>query len=162
MKTHRLKPLLMVLLSLSIIGTVTAEENNQKEDCLQKVIKRIEEIRMLPEVKYLHTLDRQQVELKEFFVRCCKNWPHCDLYPKFYYWKSKVEIINSRSSSGCKKHKIRMYCNCLSSFCPNTVKPEKTYGDVAEYYDENGKFMGLSVYMGMGKYCSLPYSGYKE
>jgi hypothetical protein len=151
----------MVLLSLFIIGSVTAEESNQQTDCLQKAIKRIEEIRMLPEKKYIHTLDGQQVELIQFFIQCCKNWPYCDLYTKFYYWKSEIKFISSESSLGPKKHKIRMYCNCLSTFCPNTVNPEKTHGDVAEYYDENGVFMGLSVYMGMGKYFSLPYSGYK-
>ena len=61
-----------------------------------------------------------------------------------------------------KRHKVRMYNNCLSTFCPNRVDPQKTHGDVAEYYDEYGTFMGLSVYLGMGKYCSLPFSGYKE
>ena len=162
MKIRRLRPVLLVLLSIYIIGTVIAEENNQQEDCLQKAIKRIEEIRSLPEKINIHTLDGQQIELKEFFAQCCKNWPYCNLNPKFYYWESEIKNIISKSSSGPKNHKIRMYCNCLSSFCPNTVRPDKTHGDVAEFYDEQGIFMGLAVYVGMGKYCSLPYSGYKE
>jgi hypothetical protein len=162
MENQGLKSLLVGLFLLSFIGIATAEESKLQKECLQKAIKRIEIIRMLPEKKYLQTLDGQQVELREFFVQCSKNWPHCDLYPKFYYWNSEVKIIKSRSSSGYKKHKIRMYCNCLSYFCTNTVKPEKTHGDVAECYDENGAFMGLSVYMGLGQYFSLPYSGNKE
>ena len=153
--------ILILLFVLSFVDTVTAEDSIRQKDCLQKAMKRIEEIRSLPEKKYLCTLDNQQVELKEFFFRCCNNWYFCNLYSKFYYWKSEIKTINSKCSVGYKKHKIRMYWNCLSTYCPNTIKPEKTHGDVAEYYDENGVFMGLSVYMGMGKYCSLPYSGYK-
>ena len=153
--------ILLLLLVLSFVGTATAEDSIGQKDCLQKAIKRVEEIRLLPEKQFLRTLDNQQVELKEFFLRCCKNWPHCNLYSKFYYWKSEIKTINSKCSGGSKNHKIRMYINCLSTYCPNTIKPEKTHGDVAEYYDENGVFMGLSVYMGMGKYYSLPYSGYK-
>ena len=153
--------ILILLFVLSFVDTVTAEDSIRQKDCLQKAMKRIEEIRSLPEKNYLCTLDNQQVELKEFFFRCCKNWYFCNLYSKFYYWKSEIKTINSKCSVGYKKHKIRMYCNCLSTYCPNTIKPEKTHGDVAEYYDENGVFMGLSVYMGMGKYYSLPYSGYK-
>ena len=151
---------ILILLFVFTFVDTAAADSNERIDCLPKAVERIEEIRSLPEKKYLHTLDNQQVELKEFFIHCCKNWPHCDLYSKFYYWKSEIKTINSKCSEGSKKHRIRMYCNCLSTYCPNTVKPEKTHGDVAEYYDENGVFMGLSVYMGMGKYCSLPYSGY--
>jgi hypothetical protein len=40
--------------------------------------------------------------------------------------------------------------------------PLKTHGDVAEFYDAEGNFMGIAVYMGKGKYCSLPYGGYQR
>jgi hypothetical protein len=60
-----------------------------------------------------------------------------------------------------KKHQIRCYSNCLSVFCPEKYDPQKTHGDIAEFYDEKGKFMGLSVYMGEGKCCPLPYDGYQ-
>jgi hypothetical protein len=40
--------------------------------------------------------------------------------------------------------------------------PLKTHGDVAEFYDQNGNFMGLGVYMGDGKYCALLYGGYQK
>ena len=52
--------------------------------------------------------------------------------------------------------------NCLSTFCPESCDPRKTHGDVAEFYDQKGTFMGLAVYMGNGEYCSLPYDGYKK
>jgi hypothetical protein len=33
---------------------------------------------------------------------------------------------------------------------------------VAEFYDSDGNFMGLSVYMGDGKYCPLKYDQYQK
>jgi hypothetical protein len=45
-------------------------------------------------------------------------------------------------------------------FCSDKLDPKKIHGDIAEFYDKEGNFMGLSVYMGDGKYCPLPYSGY--
>jgi len=161
MKIKIFKALLVVLFSLSFIGTVNAEESNRRKECLQKAIKRVEEIRLLPEKKYINTLDGQQIILEEFFMCCSKKWPHCVLFHKFYYWESEIKTINSKCATGIKRHKVRMYWNCLSTFCPSRVNPEKTHGDVVEYYDEQGIFMGLSVYVGMGKYCSLPFSGYK-
>ena len=153
--------LLLIIFSFSLLlGTVSAEESNGKKDCMIEAIKKVEEIRLLREKDYINTLDGQKVDLKEFFICCSKNWPHCYLYPKFYYWKSEIKTINSKCSTGIKTHKVRMYWNCMSTYCPNKVNPEKSHGDVAEFYDENGIFMGLSVYVGMGKYCSLPFSGY--
>ena len=42
------------------------------------------------------------------------------------------------------------------------VIQKKTHGDVTEFYDGNGKFMGLAVYMTDGQYCPIPYDGYKK
>jgi hypothetical protein len=57
---------------------------------------------------------------------------------------------------------VRYYCNCLSTFCPESCDPRKIHGDVAEFYDQRGKFMDIAVYMGDGKYCPLPYDVYKK
>ena len=72
-----------------------SEDNKQPCDCLDQAIKRIIEIRSLPQKKFLDTLDGRRVLLNEF-------------------------------------------------------------------YDQRGNFMGIAVYMGDGKYCSLPFSGYKK
>jgi hypothetical protein len=162
MRDLKLKTLKIMFLIIIYNGLFIEEVSAELQKCLVKAIKRVEEIRTLPEIKYLQTLDGQHIELEEFFLHCSKNWPHCYLYPKFYYWKSETKDIVSNSSEGLKKHKIRIYCNCLSTFCPDKTNPEKTHGDVAEFYDENGIFMGISVYMGLGKYCSLPYSEYTK
>jgi len=81
---------------------------------------------------------------------------------KFYYWQSEIREVVSKAGNGVIKHKIRSYNNCLSTFCPHASKSLKTYGDVAEFYDGNGKFMGLSVYVGDGKYCAIPHGGYRK
>ena len=157
---------LITVLLLSIVlfcnGLSIAEDQNRDGECVKKAIKRIEEIRALPEKRFIETLDGQQVDLNEFFRRCSKNWPHCSLYHKFYYWDYEVIETISESSKGRIKHKVRIYCNCLSIARDDKTKPDKKYGDVAEFYDENEVFMGIAVYMGMGKYCSLPHSGYNE
>lgn len=162
MKIKIIKLLMVAIFLLSLIGTATAEESKRCKECLQKTIKRVEEIRLLPEKEYINTLDGQRIKLEEFFICCSKNWPHCVLFHKFYYWESEIKTITSKSATGIIRHKVRMYWNCLSTFCPEKVNPEKTHGDVVEYYDEQGIFMGLSIYVGMGKYCSLPFSGYKK
>lgn len=46
----------------------------------------------------------------------------------------------------------------LRSACdPDYVDPGRTHGDVAEFYDAQGRFMGLAVYMGNGLYVPLPF-----
>jgi len=139
-----------------------SEENKQPYDCLDQVIKRIEKIRSLPDKKYLHTLDGQNVLLNEFYAKCDYLFPQCSLFQKFYYWQSEIREIISNTKNGMIKHKIRCYHNCLSSFCPESCDLQKTHGDVAEFYDQKGKFMGIAVYMGIGKYCPLPYDSYKN
>jgi hypothetical protein len=73
----------------------------------------------------------------------------------------KTKQITSLTQDGQITHTIRCYYNALSTCCPHIHDPLKTHGDVAEYYDGRGHFMGLAVYMGNGEYCALPYHGYQ-
>ena len=139
-----------------------SEDKNHSVGCVDQAIKKIIEIRSLPEIKYLRTLDGQYVLLDEFYDKSLYLFPQCSLFEKFYYWQSKIIEVESNSENGIIKHKIRCYYNCLSTFCPKSCDPRKTHGDVAEFYDHKGNFMGIAVYMGDGKYCSLPFSGFKR
>ena len=132
------------------------------EKSFHAAVERIKEIRSLPEKKFLQTLDGQYVLLHEFHTKCLCLFPSCILFEKFYYWKSEIREVVSHTANGEIKHKIRYYRSCLSRLCPTFSDPHKTHGDVAEFYDQKGKFMGLAVYMGNGKYCSLPFSGYER
>ena len=139
-----------------------SEDDGQPPDCLDQAIKRTMEIRSLPDIKYLYTLDDQYVLLDEFYTKCLKLAPLCCLFKKFYYWESEILEVVSNTTNGSIRHKIRCYHNCLSTFCPKSCDPRKTHGDVAEFYNQIGEFMGLSVYMGNGQYCSLPFDGYNK
>ena len=139
-----------------------SENSVQPNDCLSQAIKKLIEIRSFPERKYLRTLDGQNILLNEFYRKCLSLFPQCCLFEKFYYWQSEIRQVVSHTENGKINHKIRCYYNCLSIFCPNSCDPRKTHGDVSEFYDEKGEFMGIAVYMGDGKYCSLPFSGYKK
>ena len=139
-----------------------AADHIHPSDCINEAVKRIMEIRALPEMKYLHTLDDQQVLLDEFYAKCLYLFPQCCLYKKFYYWQSEVRAVFSNTQAGMIKHRIRCYHNCLSTYCPDRCDPRKTHGDVAEFYDQKGNFMGLAVYMGDGRYCALPFKGYQK
>ena len=129
------------------------------DQCLQQNTQRL---RSLPERKYLETLDGQRIALEMFYLQCERLWPSCMLYRKFYYWKSEVIDITSQSPSGRAKHQIRTYYNLLSTCYPEKTDPARTHGDVAEFYDPSGEFMGLAVYMGDGLYVPLPYPGYQK
>ncbi len=139
-----------------------SEDNKNPIDCITKAANKINDIRSFPDMKYLHTLDDQYVLLNEFYAKCDYLFPKCCLFKKFYYWQSEIREVTSNTKSGLIKHKIRRYNNCLSTFCPERQNSKKTHGDVAEFYDRNGNFMGLSVYMGDGKYCALPYDDYRK
>ena len=153
----------IILIFLFIPPHLLLSEGNKKPaDCLDQAIKRIIEIRSLPEMKFIETLDGQSVFLNEFYDKCIYLWPHCSLFKKFYYWQSEVREVFSNTRSGMVQHKIRCYQNCLSTYCPHRCDPRKTHGDVAEFYDQKGIFMGLAVYVGDGKYCVLPYDGYQQ
>jgi hypothetical protein len=46
----------------------------------------------------------------------------------------------------------------LRSACdPDYVDPGRTHGDAAEFYDAQGRFMGLAVTMGNGFYVPSPF-----
>ena len=143
-------------------NSLLSENDKQNGGCIDKAVKKTMEIKSLPDKKYLFTLDRQNVLLSEFHTKCLCFFPMCNLFEKFYYWQSEIREVVSNTENGKIKHKIRCYNNCLSTFCPESCDPRKTHGDIAEFYDQNGKFMGLAVYMGNGKYCSLQYSGYQK
>ena len=141
----------LCLIFYNVLGWTQSE--NQNSNCLDKSVERI---RSLPDLNYLETLDGQLVSLEEIFSACDSNWPMCCLYRKFYHWQTEVREIISHTPRGKIHHKIRMYHNCLTTCYPERCNPRKTHGDVAEFYDENGRFMGIAVYMGDGMYCSLP------
>jgi hypothetical protein len=150
-------------ISLFLVLDFFLSRNDRKTyDCIDKAVERIKEIRSLPELEYLQTLDGQIVLLNYFYAKSHYLFPQCCLYTKFYYWKSEIREIVSSSQSGVIKHKIKCYHNCISTFCTESYDPRKTHGDVAEFYDQKGRFMGLASYMGDGKYCSFPYDGYEN
>ena len=145
-----------------LFGVCSAGSAGPDIEATQCIDACIEKIRSLPELEYLHTLDGRNVSLEEFFMQCLKNWPHCALYRKFYYWQNEIIEIESKGTKGRITHKIRCYYNCVSTCYRDRSDPGRTHGDVAEFYDQTGAFMGLAVYTGDGLYCPLPYSGYKK
>ena len=50
-------------------GIVLSEDKKRPSDCLDKAVEKIKEIRSLPDMKYLHTQDGQNVLLNEFFAK---------------------------------------------------------------------------------------------
>jgi len=157
-----LKVFFIVICLFLLPHTLLAEDNKLSNECLEKAVRRIIDIRSLPDIQYLYTLDGQSVLLNEFYDKCHYLFPQCVLFDKFYYWQSEIREITSHTENGEINHTIRCYNNCLSTLCPGGYDSQKTHGDVAEFYDSNGNFMGLSVYMGDGKYCTLPYDGYQK
>jgi len=158
---------ILTLLSISLFlmllpQNIISDDGRQTRNSLDKAVDRILEIRSLPEKTHLHTLDDQKVLLKDFYEKCYYLFPQCCLFRKFYYWKSEIKEMISSTENGLVKHKIRCYHNCLSRFCKDHCDSKKTHGDVAEFYDSKGNFMGLAVYMGNGKYCSLPHDDYEK
>jgi hypothetical protein len=143
------------------IGCTSAPVDSQPfaEDCMGKVSRRIREA---PEKEYLHTVDGQKVRLQDFFSQCQDNAPDCVLFAKFYHWDNEVKQVVSMTDTGSVEHRIRAYFNPLSICQPKKNHPGRTHGDVAEFYDAKGRFMGLAVYMGQGQYFLLPYSGYQN
>jgi hypothetical protein len=129
------------------------------EQCLEQNTQRL---RSLPEREFLSTMDGQKIALETFYLQCERLWPSCALYRKFYYWKSEVIDITSQTAGGQANHQIRTYYNLLSTCYPEKPNPGRTHGDVAEFYDASGEFMGLAVYMGEGLYVPLPFPGYPQ
>lgn len=126
-------------------------------NCLEIESRRIDDA---PALESLQTLDGQSVPLAEFKKLCHRFFPNCVLYPKFYHWKNEIIQTAAQTPRGTVWHRVRTYYNLLSTCYPDRVDPGRTHGDVAEFYDEKGVFMGLAVNMGKGLYCPLPYTGY--
>jgi hypothetical protein len=114
-------------------------------------------IRAKPVWTCLPTLDGRCVPLAPFLARCAAYWPDCVLFPKFYYWPNHIEERIAQTPKGAVIHKIRFYDNLRSACDPDFSDPGRTHGDVAEFYDGQGRFMGLAVYMGKGLYVPLPF-----
>jgi hypothetical protein len=130
-----------------------------EEDCIGRILLRVEES---PELEAIRTLDRQTVALAEFFDACDRVQPRCILYRKFYHWPHETRTVVSPAEKGNISHGIRAYLNPQSVCHPERSHPGARYGDVAEFYDAAGEFMGLAVHMGQGRYYPLPWSGYSK
>ena len=64
---NRILRLLLIGIIISFSFNVSLADNNeQTEDCMEKAIEKIIEIRSLPEKKYLNTLENQNFSLHEF------------------------------------------------------------------------------------------------
>ena len=109
-----------------------------------------------PALACLQTLDGRCVPLAPFLERCAAYWPDCVLFHKFYYWPSHIEERVAQTPEGTVSHKVRFYDNLRSTCDPDFNDSGRTHGDVAEFYDGEGLFMGLAVYMGNGLYVPLP------
>ncbi len=155
MPLHRIIGLLALLVVFGLAGCarVAPPPDASPGDCLRRDQARIEE---LPFWDCLPTLDGQCVPLSPFFEACSALWPDCVLYAKFYHWDSEIAQIVSTTPRGPVSHRIRMYHNILHACDPDYQDDQRTHGDVAEFYDAAGNFMGLAVYMGQGVYCPLP------
>ena len=135
-------------------GLRTASSRDTLDDCYRKISR---EIAGKPALDCLTTLDQRCIPLKPLYDACDAFWPNCVLFRKFYYWPSRTETRVSQTPSGPVTHQIRMYFNLLSTCNPDAVDLGRTHGDVVEFYDHTGQFMGLAVYMGNGLYTPLPY-----
>jgi hypothetical protein len=142
-------------------GFIYADDTSDRR-CIEKAAQKTSLIKMLPRLQYLETLDGDRVSFKNFYLQCRNLFPFCCIFEKFYYWDREINEIQSKGMAGLVTHKIRSYHNTLSVMCPQKRDKEAIYGDVAEFYNEDGRFMGIVVYMGQGTYCSLPYIGYRK
>lgn len=153
-------PAMIAMMSLLLVTRCASHAWNRRlsEDvCLDRLAV---DIRSQPAQSHLETLDGQQVPLSEFYGLSQIVSPLCVLPEKFYHWRSEIRMVQSKTPRGTVSHKIRVYFNYLSTCRPDVVDPVKTHGDIAEFYNEKGEFMGLGVYAGEGLYCPLPYSKY--
>ena len=159
MTAKRIVRLLVLLMILGPSGCsgLAAPGEDGTEDCLRIAQARLDRT---PPWDCLPTLDGQCVPLQPFFDSCSALWPDCVLYAKFYLWESEVTEIVSYPPRGPVSHRVRMYHSILHTCRPDYRDAQRTHGDVAEFYDEVGRFMGLAVYMGQGVYCPLPLAAH--
>jgi hypothetical protein len=130
-------------------------------DSLDKCIESLEQsINAAPAQRHLLTIDGQKAALDEFFQQCAARMPLCALPEKFYHFKNEIRTVASQTPDGEVTHTIRVYFNYMSACDPEGMDTKKTHGDIAEFYDTKGEFMGLIVHCAGGLYCPLPYSGY--
>jgi hypothetical protein len=146
--------LLIVAIMLSGQSFVSAEDTQKNKQCLTNELSRI---KMLTKREYLLTLDGRYLSLEELFAVCRSSLGLCGLYEKFYYWHNEVREIVSKGQRGPVRHKIRAYFNSMTTCYRVGRDPLKIYGDVAEFYNENGVFMGFAVYKGGGVYAGFPF-----
>jgi hypothetical protein len=126
-------------------------------DCIDKLAALM---KSRPDLSHLTTLDGQRVLLGDFYRLSWNASPLGELPEKFYHWKHEIKWVRARTAGKIISHQIRIYHNYLSTCRPDRPDPGKTHGDVAEFYNEQGEFMGLAVYAGKGLYCPLPYADY--
>jgi len=148
---------LLLLLHLAPLKHLYAEIADQKK-CIALACEETLRIKALPQRAYLRTLDGQMIPLDQLFHTCEAMFPWCCLFDKFYYWSSEVMEFSLPTPDGQVTYTARCYRNSLSKHCPEMSDALKTHGDVAEYYNQNGRFIGLGVYMGNGAYCPLPFA----
>jgi hypothetical protein len=145
------------LVSMGCAAHIGKPHITSTKDCIERLDRQMNHA---PQKHYLLTLDGQKIPLDQFFQQCRSKMPYCTLPEKFYHWKSEVKSVTSKAPRGTVTHKVRIYYNYLSTCEPDQIDPEKTHGDIAEFYDAKGEFMGLAVYTGNGLYCPLPYDNY--
>ncbi|MGD9366898.1 MAG: hypothetical protein PVH87_14445 [Desulfobacteraceae bacterium] len=145
------------LLSMGCTAHIGKTHITFPEDCIERLER---QMKNAPKKHYLLTMDGQKVPLDQFFLKCHVHMPVCSLPEKFYHWKNEVKTVTSKTEHGKVTHKVRIYYNYLSTCKPDQIDPEKTHGDIAEFYDAKGEFMGLAVYAGNGLYFPLPYDNY--
>jgi hypothetical protein len=155
-------PIFVVTLLIFSYRQVVAAPLENVENCVNAAAERTKVIKALPTKTHIQTLDGKIVSLRQFFAHCHAMFPWCGMFEKFYYWEHEIREVISDTLNGRVKHRIRCYFNCLSTICPQMCDPLKTHGDIAEFYDTEGNFMGMAVYVGNGNYCPLPYSDYQQ
>ena len=150
--------LICILVFIGISHSTSAELSN--ESCMDDVLNQVQEAER---IDFIYSLDHQKIFLQEFYDECNKHGPPvCAIFEKFYYWKSAIKQVTSMTHDGLNSHTIRVYYNPVSVCYPELVNPLRIYGDIAEFYDVCGEFMGIAVYMGNGEYFPLKFSGYSK
>lgn len=157
----KLSAILFVPMAIAFTGSaVPGDLAPEDEACIDRLVQQVEAAESIDAIS---ALDGQRIDLNEFFEACDRYGPPvCVLFEKFYHWPCEILTTASISRRGCVAHTIRAYYNPSSVCLPESVHPLRDYGDVAEFYDSNGEFMGIVVYMGEGLYFPLSFSGYSK
>ena len=134
---------------------LSPQEKAELDKCIDKTYKVLES---KTELRFITGINGERIDLGLFerYEAHYKMW----LPYKFYHWKSEIKEMESNTSHGKVKHKVRVYYNILSTCRPDMLGPEDFLGDVAEIYDEFNRFMGLVLNLGDGQYIPFPYDPY--